>query len=91
MRVYLNDANGTFMQFYLYTKNANNIKKISISYAIFYNNVAFAGNFAAYKYNITVNRNVSNSNPFVGAIVLPTIINKTGGVNTYGVIAGMDV
>lgn len=64
VRVFLQYNNYTSITLYLYSDNANNIKKVSISYLIFSNNMHLVGNVAAYHYNFSLYKNISLNKSF---------------------------
>ena len=91
--VYLLSANNTYMAINIFSSKPSNINKLSITYAIFSNNIDLFGNVAVYHVTFPINQTIS-SNPattYSSNLALPTTINTTGGANVCVLLGGMDV
>lgn len=75
----------------IYSSKPSNIKKLSLAYAIFSNNVEVFGNIAVYHVTFLINQNVSTSQNYSTNLALPTTINMTGGATVVIILGGMDV
>jgi hypothetical protein len=91
--LYLLSTNYTQMVVNIFSNNATNIKKLTITYAIFNNNPSVYGNVAVYHRTFIINQTIS-SNPvttYSTSLPLPTTINTTGGTSVCLILGGIDI
>jgi hypothetical protein len=90
---FLLSAKKTHMVINIFFSKPSNIKKLSITYTIFSNNIGVFGNLAVYRVTFVINQTIS-SNPattYSTNLALPMTINMTGGASIRVLLGGIDV